>query len=78
MPSFNRGEGISMTARTQRERGRRWRGQRAFSATIGQSASGKQSFKGLIEACSGTLVKIMNTTAEAGEISRRAIGGSRT
>ena len=40
---------------------------------LGNPASGKQSFEGLIEACSGTLVKIMNTTAEAGEISRRAI-----
>ena len=38
-----------------------------------QSTSGKQSFEGLIEACSGTLVKIMNTTVEAGDISRRAI-----
>jgi methyl-accepting chemotaxis protein len=40
---------------------------------LGNPASGKQSFEGLIEACSGTLVKIMNTTVEAGEISRRAI-----
>ncbi len=39
----------------------------------GQSASDKQSFEGLIETCSGTLVKILNTTVEAGEISRRAI-----
>lgn len=37
------------------------------------SASGKQSFEGLIGACSGTLVKIMSTTAEAGDISRRAM-----
>jgi methyl-accepting chemotaxis protein len=44
-----------------------------FLSNDGQSASGKQSFEGLIEACSGTLVKIMNTTVEAGEISRRAI-----
>ena len=44
-----------------------------FLGHDGQSASGKQSFEGLIEACSGTLVKIMNTTAEAGDISRRAI-----
>ena len=40
---------------------------------MGNRASGKQSFEGLIEACSGTLVKIMNTTVEAGDISRRAI-----
>ena len=39
----------------------------------GQSSSGKQSFEGLIAACSSTLVKIMSTTAEAGDISRRAI-----
>ena len=44
-----------------------------FLGNEGQSVSGKQSFEGLIGACSGTLVKIMNTTAEAGEISRRAI-----
>jgi methyl-accepting chemotaxis protein len=39
----------------------------------GQSSPDKQSFEGLIQACSGTLVKVMNTTAEAGEISRRAV-----
>jgi methyl-accepting chemotaxis protein len=44
-----------------------------FLGNDGQSTSDKQSFEGLIEACSGTLVKIMNTTVEAGEISRRAI-----
>jgi methyl-accepting chemotaxis protein len=44
-----------------------------FLGAEGQSSSGKQSFEGLVEACSGTLVKIMNTTAEAGEISHRAI-----
>jgi methyl-accepting chemotaxis protein len=44
-----------------------------FLSNDEQPASGKQSFEGLIEACSGTLVKIMNTTVEAGEISRRAI-----
>jgi methyl-accepting chemotaxis protein len=44
-----------------------------FLGNEGQSSSGKQSFEGLVEACSGTLVKIMNTTAEAGEISHRAI-----
>ena len=44
-----------------------------FLGNDGQSAPGKQSFEHLIEACSGSLVKIMNTTVEAGEISRRAI-----
>ena len=44
-----------------------------FLGHEGQSASGRQSFEGLIDACSGTLVKIMNTTAEAGEVSHRAI-----
>jgi methyl-accepting chemotaxis protein len=44
-----------------------------FLGQNGQSSTGKQSFEGLIEACSGTLVKIMNSTAEAGDISHRAI-----
>src|SRR6201996_4198402 len=37
-----------------------------FLGNEAQSSSHKQSFEGLIDACSGTLVKIMNTTAEAG------------
>jgi methyl-accepting chemotaxis protein len=44
-----------------------------FLGNDGQPAEGKQSFESLIETCSGTLVKIMNTTVEAGDISRRAI-----
>jgi len=44
-----------------------------FIGNQGQSASGKQSFEGLIDTCSSTLVRIMNTTVEAGDISRRAI-----
>jgi methyl-accepting chemotaxis protein len=44
-----------------------------FLGHDGQSTSGKQSFEGLIQACSSTLVKIMSTTAEAGDISHRAI-----
>ena len=44
-----------------------------FLGDDGQSASDKPSFEGLIDACSGTMVKILNTTIEAGEISRRAI-----
>jgi methyl-accepting chemotaxis protein len=35
--------------------------------------SSKRSFETLIKNCTGTLVKILNTTEEAGEISRRAI-----
>jgi methyl-accepting chemotaxis protein len=44
-----------------------------FLGSEAQSSSHRQSFEGLIDACSGTLVKIMNTTAEAGDISLRAI-----
>jgi methyl-accepting chemotaxis protein len=44
-----------------------------FLGNGGQSTPDKQSFEGLIEACSGTLVKILNTTIEAGDVSRRAI-----
>ena len=44
-----------------------------FLGIDGKSASDRPSFEGLIETCSGTLVKIMNTTVEAGHISRRAI-----
>jgi methyl-accepting chemotaxis protein len=35
--------------------------------------AGKQSFDDLIKTCSDTLVKIMNVTTEAGDVSRRAI-----
>ncbi len=44
-----------------------------FLGDDGQPASDRQSFEGLIETCSETLVKILNTTVEAGEISRRAM-----
>jgi len=44
-----------------------------FLGSEGNEHSSKQSFEGLIENCSGTLVKILNTTEEAGEVSRRAI-----
>jgi methyl-accepting chemotaxis protein len=44
-----------------------------FLGNSGHSTSNRQSFEGLIDACSGTLVKILNTTVEAGEVSRRAI-----
>jgi hypothetical protein len=36
-------------------------------------ASGRRSFDALIQDCGGTLVKIMDTINEAGEVSRRAI-----
>jgi methyl-accepting chemotaxis protein len=35
--------------------------------------SGRRSFEGLIQSCTRTLVRILNTTEEAGEVSRRAI-----
>jgi methyl-accepting chemotaxis protein len=45
----------------------------SFIADDKQKESGKRSFEDLIATCSGTLVKIMNVTAEAGDVSRRAI-----
>jgi len=44
-----------------------------FLSSEGDGASSKRSFEGLIHNCTGTLVKILNTTEEAGEVSRRAI-----
>jgi methyl-accepting chemotaxis protein len=44
-----------------------------FLGNDGQATSDRRSFEGLIETCSGTLVKILNTTIEAGDVSRRAI-----
>jgi methyl-accepting chemotaxis protein len=44
-----------------------------FLSDKGNRDSRKQSFEGLIQNCTGTLVKILNTTEEAGEVSRRAI-----
>jgi methyl-accepting chemotaxis protein len=44
-----------------------------FLRQDGDSATGSRSFESLIESCSGTLVKILNVTEEAGEISRRAV-----
>ena len=44
-----------------------------FLGNDGQSTSDRLSFEGLIETCTGTLVRIMNTALEAGHISRRAI-----
>ena len=44
-----------------------------FLSSEGNGISGKQSFEGLIEGCSKTLVKILNAREEASEISRRAI-----
>jgi methyl-accepting chemotaxis protein len=44
-----------------------------FLSSEGHDGSSKLSFERLIENCSGTLVKILDATADAGEISRRAI-----
>ncbi len=44
-----------------------------FLRQEGEGSSRTQSFEGLIENCSRTLVKILNVTEEAGEISRRAV-----
>ncbi len=44
-----------------------------FLGREGEAGSDSRSFEGLIENCSGTLVKILNVTEEAGAISRRAI-----
>ncbi len=38
-----------------------------------KSTSQRRSFEGLIQSCGATLVRILNTTEEAGEVSRRAI-----
>lgn len=46
---------------------------RGFLGGEDNGLSGKKSFEGLIENCSETLVKILNTTEKAGEVSRRAI-----
>jgi methyl-accepting chemotaxis protein len=44
-----------------------------FLGREGEEGPASKSFEGLIENCSGTLVKILNVTEEAGAISRRAI-----
>jgi methyl-accepting chemotaxis protein len=44
-----------------------------FLSCEGQNSSSKLSFESLIEKCGGTLVKILDATSDAGEISRRAI-----
>lgn len=44
-----------------------------FLSNDGSGNSRRASFEGLIEKCSSTLVKILNTTEESGEVSRRAI-----
>lgn len=44
-----------------------------FLNSKSNGSSGKQSFEGLVQSCAGTLVKVLNTTEEAGEVSRRAI-----
>ncbi|MGA2888356.1 MAG: methyl-accepting chemotaxis protein [Terracidiphilus sp.] len=45
----------------------------SFLSREGDGGCNDRSFEGLIENCSGTLVKILNVTEEAGEVSRRAI-----
>ena len=44
-----------------------------FLSDEGSGISSKVSFEGLIQNCTGTLLKILNATEEAGEVSRRAI-----
>jgi methyl-accepting chemotaxis protein len=44
-----------------------------FLSQAGEGASDSRSFETLLDECSGTLVKILNVTEEAGEISQRAI-----
>lgn len=44
-----------------------------FLRQDGDAVTGARSFESLIENCSGTLVKILNVTEEAGAISRRAV-----
>jgi methyl-accepting chemotaxis protein len=46
---------------------------KGFLSREGEGSADTRSFEGLIENCSGTLVKILNVTEEAGEVSRRAI-----
>ena len=44
-----------------------------FLRQQGEGSSNARSFEGLIDNCSSTLVKILNVTEEAGEVSRRPI-----
>jgi methyl-accepting chemotaxis protein len=44
-----------------------------FLSREGDGSSNDRSFEGLIDNCSETLVKILNVTEEAGEVSRRAV-----
>jgi methyl-accepting chemotaxis protein len=46
---------------------------RGFLSSEGRGLSNRKSFEGLIQDCGETLVKILNTTEQAGEVSRRAI-----
>jgi methyl-accepting chemotaxis protein len=45
----------------------------SFLSRTGEGTSDSRSFETLLDECSGTLVKILNVTEEAGEISHRAI-----
>ena len=46
---------------------------RGFLSSEGKGPSNRKSFEGLISDCGTTLVKILTTTEQAGEVSRRAI-----
>jgi methyl-accepting chemotaxis protein len=46
---------------------------RGFLSSDGNGMSNRSSFEGLIHECGATLVKILVTTEQAGEVSRRAI-----
>jgi len=44
-----------------------------FLVQDGNASNGKRSFESLLQACGSTMLKIMSSTVEAGELSRRAI-----
>ena len=46
---------------------------KGFLSEEGEGQGDQRSFEGLIEACSRTLVKILNVTEEAGKVSERAV-----
>jgi methyl-accepting chemotaxis protein len=60
-------QGIAQRARETVDR------TKGFLGRDGEGSSDKRTFEGLIENCSGTLVKILKVTEEAGEMSRRAV-----
>jgi len=60
-------QGIAERANSTTER------TRGFLRSEGKGPSDRKSFEGLINDCGSTLVKILTTTEQAGEVSRRAI-----